>query len=319
MSVASVINPEPSLIANRPATSLPSAVEVSSTATGPNDSATWPGSVLGADQVVVDRRVGDRQHSGRAVLADLGRHGLRAVAEDHDHRVAQPARQSDQLTRGLGHHALDQLGDNQHLSHADQPLASARSGGCSDVLAGGQELDQCGRPRPVLVRNHAAGLLGGRGSAEVTFDHAAARPTAPGSTPTSASVQTSTGFFLGRQDALHRRVTGLARLVGHTDHRRQRGLDGQARGVAVPPDRDRAVGHRQLGGHVAAGQPSRSAIMLGSTPMLPSVEAIPQITRSGAALRIAAASTVLVPTASEPCTASSLIWMPAPRPFGATA
>ena len=64
---------------------------------------------------------------------------------------------------------------------------------------------------------------------------------------------------------------------------------------------------------VAAGQPSRSAIMLGSTPMLPSVEAMPQITRSGAALRIAAASTVLVPSASEPCTASSLMWMPARR------
>ena len=55
--------------------------------------------------------------------------------------------------------------------------------------------------------------------------------------------------------------------------------------------------------------------MLGSTPMLPSVEAMPQITRSGAALRIAAASTVLVPSASEPCTASSLMWMPAVAPI----
>ena len=45
---------------------------------------------------------------------------------------------------------------------------------------------------------------------------------------------------------------------------------------------------------VAAGQPSRSAIIAGSTPMLPSVDAMPQITRSGAALLIAAASTALV-------------------------
>ena len=58
--------------------------------------------------------------------------------------------------------------------------------------------------------------------------------------------------------------------------------------VTVPSATDR------VGAKVAAGQPSRSAIMLGSTPMLPSVEAMPQITRSGAALRIAAASTALV-------------------------
>ena len=49
----------------------------------------------------------------------------------------------------------------------------------------------------------------------------------------------------------------------------------------------------RLAPSVAAGQLRRSAIMAGTTPP-PSVEAMPQITRSGAALAIAAASTALV-------------------------
>ena len=49
MSVASVISPEPSLTASRPATSLPSAVEVSSTAAGATAAAIWASaSALGA-------------------------------------------------------------------------------------------------------------------------------------------------------------------------------------------------------------------------------------------------------------------------------
>ena len=51
---------------------------------------------------------------------------------------------------------------------------------------------------------------------------------------------------------------------------------------------------------VAAGQPSRSAIMLGTTPIDPSVDDMPQITRSGSAFWMAAARMVLVPNASDP-------------------
>ena len=49
--------------------------------------------------------------------------------------------------------------------------------------------------------------------------------------------------------------------------------------------------------------------MAGMTPMVPSVDAIPQITRSGVALLIASANNALVASASEPCTASSTMWM----------
>ena len=51
------------------------------------------------------------------------------------------------------------------------------------------------------------------------------------------------------------------------------------------------------------------------TPIEPSVDDIPQSTRSGAALLMAAARIVLVPMASVPCTASSLMWMPADGPI----
>ncbi len=54
------------------------------------------------------------------------------------------------------------------------------------------------------------------------------------------------------------------------------------------------------------GRPSRSATMAGTTPMLPSVEAIPVRTRSKPTCSRALARTSDVPRASEPWTASSL-------------
>ena len=95
----------------------------------------------------------------------------------------------------------------------------------------------------------------------------------------------------------------------------RRGLDGQARDVGVAADREVSSATDRVAPSVAAGQPSRSAIMAGITPMVPSVEAMPQITRSGPAFLIAAASTALVARASEPCTASSMMWMPAEAPI----
>ena len=87
--------------------------------------------------------------------------------------------------------------------------------------------------------------FGGRGVTSTTSVQAAARPTVAGIDAQIVQRPGVDRLLLGGQDALHRRVAGLAGLVGHADHRRQRRLDRVARDVAVAADRHLAVGHRQ--------------------------------------------------------------------------
>ena len=69
---------------------------------------------------------------------------------------------------------------------------------------------------------------------------------------------------------------------------------------------------------MTCGRPSRSASIAGTTPMAPSVEAMPHTTRSTGSTPIfstALASTSEVASASEPAIASSMTWTPLSAPI----
>ncbi len=68
--------------------------------------------------------------------------------------------------------------------------------------------------------------------------------------------------------------------------------------------------------YVTCGTPSRSASIAGTTPIEPSVDAMPQSTMSQPPiLSIACASTCEVASASEPAMASSTTWTPESAPI----
>ena len=152
MSVASVIRPDPSLTASRPAISLPSVVELIRTAAGTRRLGEL-GQRLGLrrHQIVADRRVVDHQHAGGAVLTERFGHVVGAVGEDHRDRLAHPPGQRQQLQGRLGDLAV---------SRSATTSTSDIRRSFSDVLAGGQEVDQGRRAGAVLVGDDLAGLLG---------------------------------------------------------------------------------------------------------------------------------------------------------------
>ena len=118
MSVASVISPEFSLTASRPAISLPSGVALRRIAAGDTASASLGHRFsLWCHQVVRQRRVDDGQHLGGAVLAQLLRRGFGAPAQHHGDWVAEPAGQGQQLERRLAGLAIGEFGDNEDNGH----------------------------------------------------------------------------------------------------------------------------------------------------------------------------------------------------------
>ena len=151
-SIASVISPEPVLSASRPAISLPSALEATSTAAGE----------LSADQLREHlglRRDEVRRHLGVLGDVDLGGavlgqgllRGVEAAADEHRGRLAQPGGQGQQLSGDLLDLAVGVLDENQNLSHVFcQPF--------SDELLGREELDELVGPVAALVLDDRARL-----------------------------------------------------------------------------------------------------------------------------------------------------------------
>ena len=156
-------------------------------------------------------------------------------------------------------------------------------------------------PEPSSSVTISPAVRGGRAVVSSTCDQATDRPTSPASTPRSDSDQRLERLLLRRHDALERRVAGLARLVGHRQHDRQRRADdlGRALVVALDPDlvalRLHDRGQRDLRQAEALGQHRRHDAQPDA-----SVEAIPQTTRSAPAsaliFSIALASTSEVAT-----------------------
>ncbi len=131
----------------------------------------------------------------------------------------------------------------------------------------------------------------------------------------SASDQVSTGFFFapmiplkdGYRGSLIWSVTltsaGSAAVIVSL-------LSSPSRRM-VTPEESRV----SSAAYVTWASPRRSDTMAGTTPMLPSVDAIPVSTRSGASFSSALAITSDVATASEPWIASSLTCTPASAPI----
>ncbi len=93
-------------------------------------------------------------------------------------------------------------------------------------------------PEPSSSLTISPAVRGGRAVVSSTSLHATDRPTWAASTPRSASDERLQRLLLRRHDPLERRVAGLAGLVGHRQHQRQRRADHLGRGVAVALDPD---------------------------------------------------------------------------------
>ena len=148
-----MIRPESSLIASRPAISLPSAVEAIRIAAGLG----LLGELLqrlglGGDQVALDLGVVDDVDLLGAVLLDGLGHGVGLVgAADEDRgRLAEPLGDGQQLVGRLADRAVDVVDENQNSQH--HICLSP-----SDELLGREELDQRLGARAVLVGDDLAG------------------------------------------------------------------------------------------------------------------------------------------------------------------
>ena len=173
---------------------------------------------LGRDQVLLDGRVGHRQHPGRP--------RTRRPCSPPPRRRRRTRRPPGRPAGGPGSAARrvglvtapsDQLGDDQDLRHVDPASRVART---QMYLPAARNSTSAADPAPSSSGTTWPASLGGRGS---VGDHLA-----PGGRQADrAGVDPQVGqrpgldrLLLGGQDALHRRVAGLAGLVGHADHGR---------------------------------------------------------------------------------------------------
>ncbi len=134
----------------------------------------------------------------------------------------------------------------------------------------------------------------------------------------SASVAGLHRLLLGRHDALERRVAGLAGLVGHRHHRRQRGR--RSTSVAVSPSRRLRTGRPRLDdseASVTCGSPAARPASPGPRPSRRRSRPCRRSPgRTSRPFSIALASTSEVPIASVPCDRVVDTWTPLSAPIG---
>src|SRR6266702_2595170 len=139
------------------------------------------------DDVVVEGRVGGDIDAGRAELRTALPPFLGPRPGPHHGGLAEPAGQRDQLVGDLLHLAVRVLREHKDLSHAAFPpqmnFCAARN---SAALT---------PPSPSSLTTMPASR-GGLCAKLTTSVAAAPRPTWAGSSPASATLSTSTGFFL---------------------------------------------------------------------------------------------------------------------------
>ena len=232
-STASVIRPDSSLIASRPAISLPS--------NGGRDQDRGGRGLLGqllqrlglrGHQVALDLGVvDDVDLLGAVLLHLLGRvGGLVGRADEDRGGLAETLGDGEELVRRLADRAVDVVDQNQNFRHAavapQMNFLEARNS-VSAVA-----------PEPSSSLTISPAVRGGRAVVSSTSVHATDRPTSPASTPRSLERPGLQRLLLGRHDALERRVAGLAGLVGDREHQRHGAADDLGRGVAVALDPD---------------------------------------------------------------------------------
>ena len=142
--MASVITPEPVLMASRAAISLPVALLGMSTAAGETFSTSAARiSACGRDEVRRGIRVVDDVDLVRAVLGQRHLGLLGAGADVHGGGLAEAAGDRQQLGGRLAQAPVGVVDENEYFSHGFSVLPVSRRSGSEELLAG-EELRQLG-------------------------------------------------------------------------------------------------------------------------------------------------------------------------------
>ena len=144
----------------------------------------------------------------------------------------EPAGDGQQLEGGLADRAVDVVDENQDFSSCRSPAAPQMN------FLAARNSTSAAAPEPPSSLTISPAVRGGRALGPSTSVQAAARPTCAG---VDAQVGQRPGLhrlLLRGHDPLEGRVAGLAGLVGHRQHQRQRALDDLGGGVAVALDAD---------------------------------------------------------------------------------